>query len=186
MTNQEALKLIKNAGEMTDSEQAILRRERLVKLVEFARQNSSVFKMLYKELPENYSLKDLPYTSKKMLMQDYEGWLTNPTITKADVQKYLAADPITRDEHRNLIHDIMLKLRILREDIIGDLMDIRKHHRRAAITTAQRSVENFAQSYRLLRRKTFRRSLSNVQENFQMPDYQQLLHDGRRRNCLFD
>ena len=96
-------------------------------------------------------------------MQDYEGWLTDPTIMKADTQNYLAADPLTRgafrgkysvlatsgttgepmpmirDEHRNLIHGAMLKLRFLREDILGDLLDIRKHRFAAIITDAPKA-----------------------------------------------
>lgn len=156
MKADEVAKLITLAGKMTKNERENLRKERLHNLVEFTRKNSSFFMNLYKDLPENYSLSDIPPTSKKILMQDYEGWLTDHTITKTDVQNYLAADPITRgafrgkysvlatsgttgepmpmirDEHRNLIHGTMLKLRLLREDIIGDLLDIRKH-RRAAI-----------------------------------------------------
>ena len=138
----EAGKTILAAQKMTATERAALRVERLTQLVAFARKNSPFFQKLYADLPENFSLKDIPYTTKAGLSADYENWLTERGITKKNVFEYLNADPSTRglfrgkftalatsgttgepmpmirDMNRNIVHGTLIRLRLFPAELL--------------------------------------------------------------------
>lgn len=140
ITTEEAKRLVSEASNISDAEIKQLQTERLAKLVNYARQNSPYFKELYKDLGETFNLEDLPITSKKDLMADYDRWPTDPEVTKEKVFEYLAqlADnpkamlldkytalatsgtsgirtPMVRDAYHNEIHGQMMQQRLLAE-----------------------------------------------------------------------
>lgn len=65
---------------------------RVRRLVKKARQDSPLFKELYKNLPESdcIELHDLPATFKIDLMKDFDRWLTIRTLTLAQAQAHMA------------------------------------------------------------------------------------------------
>lgn len=69
ITNEKAARLVREGFEMTHGERMRLQKERLKKLVEYARENSPYFKELYRNIPEDFSLTDLPHTEKSVLVE---------------------------------------------------------------------------------------------------------------------
>jgi phenylacetate-coenzyme A ligase PaaK-like adenylate-forming protein len=70
-----------------------LRKKRLFELVSHARSNSPFFKELYKDLPLNYNISDLPRTDRSMLNQAYDEWSTDRDVTAAGIHDYLDKHP---------------------------------------------------------------------------------------------
>lgn len=159
---QDAAKLILAAQQMTSAERKELQHTRLVKLVNFARKNSPFFQKHYADLPENFSLTDIPYTTKAMLSADYENWLTERGITKQDVFDYINADPKTRglfkgkftalatsgttgepmpmirDMHRNIIHGVLMQMRLIPPEFMK-YADVKQYKTAALITKDPRA-----------------------------------------------
>jgi phenylacetate-coenzyme A ligase PaaK-like adenylate-forming protein len=66
---------------------------RLATLVAHARARSPYYRRLYADLPaQGWKLGDLPPTTKPELMAAFEDWLTDPAITRADIEAFIA-DP---------------------------------------------------------------------------------------------
>jgi hypothetical protein len=66
---------------------------RLTALVRFARQRSPLYRELYHGLPAGeVRLEQLPPVTKSRLMADFEGWVTDPAVTRAGIGEFLA-DP---------------------------------------------------------------------------------------------
>lgn len=155
---QDAAKAIMVAQQMTSEERKTLQSKRLVELVDFARKNSPFFQKHYADLPENYSLTDIPYTTKSMLSADYENWLTERGISKKDVFDYLNADPRTRgglfkgkftalatsgttgepmpmvrDMHHNIVHGVLMQMRLIPPEFIK-YADVKQYKTAALIT----------------------------------------------------
>ena len=111
--------------------------ERLHTLVDYAREHSPYLRMLYKDLPENYTLEDIPVFDKADGLAHYDEWVTDPELTVGKVRSYLARDPadnslllgrytalqtsgstgeplpMVRDMHRNQIHTQLLLQRLM-------------------------------------------------------------------------
>ena len=74
---------------------AIARRQaaRLNALVPFARERSPLYRELYQGLPAGaVRLEQLPPVTKSRLMADFDGWVTDPAVTRAGIGEFLA-DP---------------------------------------------------------------------------------------------
>lgn len=66
-------------------------RDRLAKLVAFARSRSPVYRDLYAGLPgEGFGLASLPPVSKSDLMPAFDRWVTEPGLTYAEVEAFTA------------------------------------------------------------------------------------------------
>ncbi|MCH5233298.1 MAG: phenylacetate--CoA ligase family protein [Muribaculaceae bacterium] len=135
---QDAFKLVMEASTISHKERLKLQMQRLRELVEYARQNSPYFKSLYKDLPQNYSLSDLPPTKKGILLDNYNDWVTDREINKENVLDYLDRDPadsslllgkytalktsgstghplpMVRDSYHNMIHGALMGLRLMK------------------------------------------------------------------------
>lgn len=137
ITFQESQELVK-AGELASPEErAKMQNERLHTLVDYARENSPYLKELYKDLPENYTLTDLPVLDKADGLAHYNEWVTDPELKVDAVREYLERDPadnslllgkytalqtsgstgnplpMVRDMHRNQIHTQLLLQRLM-------------------------------------------------------------------------
>lgn len=66
-----AMKLCRDYERMGVEEREKLRSARLNALVEWARKNSPYYSELYKDLPENYTLSDLPPAQREILWSPY-------------------------------------------------------------------------------------------------------------------
>ena len=60
-------------------------------LVEFARTNSPLYRQLYKHLPNLISdIEELPAVTKPELMADFDDWVTDPAVTRNNVEAFIA------------------------------------------------------------------------------------------------
>ena len=50
-------------------------------LVNYAKTHSPRFAELYKNIPDNFTLQDLPVTNKQFIMEDYDNWCTASDFT---------------------------------------------------------------------------------------------------------
>lgn len=97
ITYEEAIQLVKEAEEMTREELKALQAERLSKLVAYARKNSKVYNELYKQLPENPKLEQLPSVTKMELTSRIEDWICDPEFKTENLEEYLGnTDNLTK------------------------------------------------------------------------------------------
>ena len=60
----------------------------LKRLVNYVRKNSPAMGRLYQGIGEDFHLRDLPITNKKMIMKDYDNWITTSDFTLKDLEKF--------------------------------------------------------------------------------------------------
>lgn len=88
----QAIHLCSRYQKMSQRERAALQKERLKRLVCCAKKESPFFSRLYVDVPENFSLDDLPPTDKPTMMAHWDEWITDRSVTLAQVQAFMA-DP---------------------------------------------------------------------------------------------
>jgi putative adenylate-forming enzyme len=70
-----------------------LQHERFENVVRFAREHSRLYRGLYSHLPAGiYDLSRLPIVTKPELMEHFDEWATDPQVTRASVEEFIA-DP---------------------------------------------------------------------------------------------
>lgn len=84
-----AMALVSKFKKLPSSKQQAVQSERLHNLVNHARLNSPYYKELYKNLPENFTLQDLPPVNKTVLMQNFDSWVTDPNVRLADINEFM-------------------------------------------------------------------------------------------------
>lgn len=84
-----ALAMTYRAGRMTPGERKELAQKRLKELAAYAGQNSPYYGRLYKGLPEDWKLTDLPTVNKVDLMAHFDMWLTDRTVTEEAVNSFM-------------------------------------------------------------------------------------------------
>ena len=166
---QEAARLVREGTQITHGERMRLVNERLRALVDYARENSPYLSEYYQNLPENYSLSDIPVTEKKDVIAHFDDYVTDRRIRLKDVEDYIHRDlsdaslyldqytvlhtsgttgaPLymVRDQHRNRIHGMLMALRLFRgvDPEMGDT----KKHRQASIIHAEPGASSY-EAYR--------------------------------------
>lgn len=162
----EAKRLVAEGYAMTAADRLKLQQQRLRELVAYARENSPYFAKHYADVPENFTLTDLPITEKKTMLANYDDWVTDRRIHVKDVLEYVHRDasedqslflgqytalctsgstgtplPMVRDDHRNKIHGQLIAQRLF-TGMGMDVVDISKHKRASII-----HLSNGASSY---------------------------------------
>lgn len=84
-----AMWLTWQAGKMTEEQRLALQKQRLIKLVQYAKKNSPYFAELYKDIGEAFNLSDLPPTNKVDLMAHFDKWCTDRSITLEKVNAFM-------------------------------------------------------------------------------------------------
>ncbi len=84
-----ALRLCKQYTQMDIGEKAALQNRRLQEMIAFARENSPVYRELYRDIPKGAVLSTLPPVNKAYLMQHYDEWVTKRAIKLADIQHFM-------------------------------------------------------------------------------------------------
>lgn len=162
----EAVKLCQEAELLSIEEREKLVAKRLQELVFYAKEHSQYFKNAYKNIEENFTLSDLPPTTKKELLADYSAWVTDPSVVEQDVISYIHSSaaleslylgkytalstsgttgnpmPMVRDLYHNTIHGAMIQTRLLR-GVDADIMSPVKH-RIATLIFLDSSVSSYA------------------------------------------
>ena len=139
MTPWLAAALVKQAGKMTGQEIQALQRERLLILLDYARQHSPFLREKYLKLPDYPELSDIPVTLREEAMPQLDRWVCDPEITGPELDRYLArldeasaSSPFlgryrvlttsgttgvplrtVRDDRHNLIHAALISQRLL-------------------------------------------------------------------------
>ncbi len=81
---------------------ALRQQRRLAALVSYARAKSPFYQRLYSALPdENVTLLDLPAVTKPQLMADFNNWITDPLVTRADVDAFVADPALLGSPYRD-------------------------------------------------------------------------------------
>lgn len=74
---------------------------RLAALVAHARTSSPFYRELYRGLPaEDIPLRDLPPVTKSQLMARFDDWVTDPAITRADLEGFVADPSLVGTRYR--------------------------------------------------------------------------------------
>lgn len=144
---------------LSPSERLELQQQRLRELVGYVREHSPYFAKLYANLPDNFTLADLPYTEKPTLLEHYNDWVTDREVTLDGVLKYVSRPisdrsrllgkytalctsgstgnplPMVRDEYHNNIHGAMMMLR-LNKGVDREILNISHHKVASVIHTA--------------------------------------------------
>lgn len=131
--------LVKQAGHMSGREIEAIQRERLLILLDYARQHSPFLREKYLQLPNYPELSDIPVTLRGEAMPQLERWVTDPEITGPKLDSYLShLDEVSasslflgrylvlttsgttgvplrtvRDDRHNLIHAALISQRLL-------------------------------------------------------------------------
>ena len=85
-----AMYLIHKAEKMSTPKRMKLQQRRLQDLVSYVKENSPYYAELYKEVGEAFSLTDLPVTNKVVLMEHFDSWMTDRSITRKKVDSFMA------------------------------------------------------------------------------------------------
>ncbi|MBQ4163215.1 MAG: phenylacetate--CoA ligase family protein [Parabacteroides sp.] len=166
-----AQQVVAEGMNQTASERLKLQQERLHELVAYVREHSPYFAKLYASIPKSFNLTDLPITKKKVLLDNYDDWVTDRELHLDDVLKYIKRDvseedhlllgkytalctsgstgnplPMVRDDHRNKIHSQLIAQRLC-GSMEPDILNIRKHKVATII-----HLSNGASSYEALKR----------------------------------
>ncbi|MGB3635438.1 MAG: hypothetical protein WA982_15455 [Rubrobacteraceae bacterium] len=73
---------------------------RLVELVEFARKCSPYYRSLYAGLPPHVSdVRTLPPVTKPELMENFDGWVTDPAVTRSGVEEFVADESLVGESY---------------------------------------------------------------------------------------
>lgn len=84
-----AMKLCRDYEKMPAEKREELRTKRLHDLVEYAGNNSPFYRELYRDLPENYTLADLPETNKRTLMENWNDWVCDRELTLEETERFM-------------------------------------------------------------------------------------------------
>lgn len=85
-----AIALTHKADKMTDKERHVLQQQRLKELVTYAKANSPYFAKLYEGINDNAPLSSLPVTNKVEMMAHFDEWLTDRSISKDKVERFMS------------------------------------------------------------------------------------------------
>ncbi|MBO4508716.1 MAG: hypothetical protein J5747_08775, partial [Spirochaetaceae bacterium] len=85
-----AIMLTRKAQKMTATERAELQNRRIRELVAYAKANSPYYAELYKNVGDSFSLTDLPPTNKIALMEHFDEWMTDRSITRKKVDDFMS------------------------------------------------------------------------------------------------
>ena len=84
-----AIKLCMDYKKADADKQRQIRRQRLKETVEYAKQHSPYYKKLYRDVPRDFTLADLPAVNKKELMANWDEWVCDDRLKLADVEKFI-------------------------------------------------------------------------------------------------
>ena len=84
-----AMKLCRDYEKMSPERQKEIREERLRSLVQHARTCSPFYRNLYRNVPKDFRLEDLPPVNKRTLMEHWDEWITDRDLTLEDTEKFM-------------------------------------------------------------------------------------------------
>ena len=92
MKNIGILKAMRLCGEyekMNPEKRRSLQSRRLKELVDYARNKSPFYRELYRDVPESFTLSDLPPVDKRTLMANWDNWVCDRDLTLEQVEQFM-------------------------------------------------------------------------------------------------
>ncbi|MBR3842693.1 MAG: AMP-binding protein [Christensenellaceae bacterium] len=77
--------------------------KRLHELVDYARKHSPFLAELYKDLKDDYKLEDIPIVNKKMIMENYDRWTTDPNVKLEELLAFTSDTNNIGKRYRNYL-----------------------------------------------------------------------------------
>lgn len=87
-----AIAATKKADKMTVQQRNALQQRRLKSLIAYVKKHSPYFADIYKDFDENTPLSSLPVTNKEEMMAHFDEWMTDRSITKEDIYRFISDD----------------------------------------------------------------------------------------------
>ena len=84
-----AMRLCGQYQNATPEQRAAIQNRRLRELVSYAREHSPYYAELYADVPEQFALSDLPATNKRKLMEHWDGWVTDRSVTLKQINGFM-------------------------------------------------------------------------------------------------
>ncbi|MGN0706913.1 MAG: phenylacetate--CoA ligase family protein [Faecalibacterium sp.] len=84
-----AMRLCSKYQKLPAAQRQKLQQQRLWKLVDYAKANSPYLGKLYADVPKDHSLSDLPPTNKRDLMEHWNDWVTDPSVTLEQINAFM-------------------------------------------------------------------------------------------------
>ena len=84
-----AMQLCTQYKKLSPQRRAAIQAQRLRELVAYAREHSPYYARLYADVPEDFSLSDLPATNKRVLMEHWDDWVTDRSVTLEQVNGFM-------------------------------------------------------------------------------------------------
>lgn len=84
-----AMQLCRQYGKASAEERTAIQNRRLRELVSYAREHSPYYARLYADVPEQFSLSDLPATNKRHLMEHWDDWVTDRSVTLRQINEFM-------------------------------------------------------------------------------------------------
>ena len=84
-----AMKLCRDYDRMSEGKREEVREQRLRDLVAYVRENSPYYKELYKDVRDDFELADLPSVDKRTLMDNWNDWICDRSLSIEDVEKFM-------------------------------------------------------------------------------------------------
>ncbi len=78
------------ARKYTQEDFAALQSRKLKVLVSYARRKSPFFKELYKSVPKDFSVEDLPVVDKTAMMSNFDDYVTDRKVRMADIRRFIS------------------------------------------------------------------------------------------------
>lgn len=83
------IRLCKEYTNADSAKQTEIQKQRLSKLVTYARENSPYYQDLYHNVGDNFELSDLPPVNKVTLMENFDHWVTDHNVHLEDLYKFM-------------------------------------------------------------------------------------------------
>ena len=83
------MKLCRDYGRMSEDQRREIREQRFRDLVSYARKNSPYYRELYSNVPEDFTLADLPPVDKRTLMEHWNDWVCDRNLTLDQVNAFM-------------------------------------------------------------------------------------------------
>jgi phenylacetate-CoA ligase len=93
---------VRKLSPATQQEIKEIQLQRLQELVDYARQHSSYFKTHYQQIPQKISdISQLPATTKPELMENFDNWVTDPTVKYTEIKNFISKTETIGDMYLN-------------------------------------------------------------------------------------
>ena len=84
-----ALRMTDAYKKMNESKKTTFRRRQLENIVNYAKNNSPYYSKLFQGSGEDFKLQDLPPTTKTELMDDFDNWVTDRSVSLAGLKEFM-------------------------------------------------------------------------------------------------